>query len=130
MTVLVTFPAFTDGFIVLPEPVKQVYSSSTLEVKYHYVKITIKGQHTVTVIDQEFHNPTHLVLSGEHVVPVPKYAAIKKFSVLLGGHVVRVELLDVRQARDLYIKILKQQCELALLEYDGMNLYRARMCVS
>ncbi len=127
---MVSIPAFTDGFIVLPEPVQHAYSSFPLEVKYHRVKVTMKEQHAVTDIDQEFHNPTHRALSGEYVFPVPKNAAIRKFSVLLGGREVRAELLDARQARDLYIKILKQQHEPALLEYDGMNLYWARMCVS
>ena len=62
--------ALADGLIVVPSTIDTV-SSFPLEVRYHHVEVTIKNQTALTMVDQEFYNPTGRRLEGTYLFPSP-----------------------------------------------------------
>lgn len=122
---------FADGFIVVPPPYPHpgpgISAPFPLEVKYHRVDVEINDQAATTHIDQEFYNPTNRRLEGHYLFPVPKRAVIKRFSMDIDGKEVEAELLDAKKARKIYEDIVRRQRDPAILEYDGLALFKVRI---
>jgi Ca-activated chloride channel homolog len=124
--IILFFPlinTFSDGFIVVPEHIIPF----PLEVKYHYVDVTINDEIATTNIDQVFYNSTGQRLEGFYYFPVPKDAVIKKFSMYINGKETEAELLDATKARNIYEDIIRRQKDPALLEYSDRNMFKVRI---
>lgn len=122
--------AAADGLIVVrPTPVqrRQGIRNFPLEVKFHRVKTTITDQVAVTAIDQVFHNPTSFRLEGTYVFPVPRGAAISRFSMNIDGQQVKGEILEKDKARQIYESIVRRSQDPALMEYVGTKLVKLRI---
>ncbi len=120
--------AFADGFIVVPEPPRNIIRSPfPLEVRYHRVNVEIKDQSAVTSIDQEFYNPTNARLEGYYIFPIPEGAVIKKFTMFINGAETEAELLDAKKARQIYEDIVRKALDPALLEYQGRGIFKVRI---
>ncbi|MBP6963914.1 MAG: VWA domain-containing protein [Armatimonadetes bacterium] len=116
-------PALADGFMVpVHQPTVNVFS-----VKYHHVDIFIDGQAATTKVDQVFHNETGRQEEGTYIFPLPKGAAIHKFSMFVGEKEHEGKILDRDEARRLYESIVRQRKDPALLEYMDRNTFRARV---
>ncbi len=126
---LIPATALCDGFIVVPRhPVRPVrHSAFPLEVKYHHVDVTINELYAETKIDQTFYNNSSRRLEGHYIFPIPKNAAIKKFSMFINGKEVPAELLSAKKARKIYEDIVRRQIDPALLEYYDLNIFKARI---
>jgi len=120
LILLITFggTALADGLIIIPRP-SPLPTPFPLEVVYHHVNVTINGNIAETFIDQEFYNPSDLMLEGYYIFPIPKGAGIKEFSIEINGEMVYAELLDAAKARQIYEDIVRQIKDPALLEYTG-----------
>lgn len=121
---------FCDGFIVVDPmpPIDPVpHKPFPLEVKYHYVDVKIKGIIAETIIDQVFYNPSKRRMEGTYLFPVPKGAVINNFSMFINGKETKAELLDAKKARKIYEDIVRAQLDPAILEYDGLNLFKVRI---
>ncbi len=123
---------FADGFmIVRPKPMPIPYPKPVtpfpMQVKYHHVDVKIHDLTAKTVIDQVFYNPSAQRIEGEYFFPVPKGAVIKKFSMYINGKEVPAELLEAKKARKIYEDIVRQMKDPALLEYQELKLFRARV---
>ncbi|OHD17910.1 MAG: hypothetical protein A2086_16255 [Spirochaetes bacterium GWD1_27_9] len=120
-----SFSLYADGFIIVnPE---ERASPFVLEVKNHNVTVEINDLYATTNIDQTFYNPTNRNLEGIYLFPVPKGAVIKKFSMFINGKEMQAELLDASKARKIYEDIVRVQLDPALLEYDGVDVFRVRI---
>ncbi|MGA1796746.1 MAG: VIT domain-containing protein [bacterium] len=120
--------AGADGLIVVTPPHTQVLTSPfPLEVTYHRVDAEIDEQAATTHIDQEFFNPSERRLEGHYLFPVPQGAVIERFSMYIDGKEVEAELLDADKARRIYEDIVRRQRDPALLEYDGLALFKVRI---
>ena len=117
---------FADGLIIIPRP-QPLQSPYPLEVLYHHVEVKINGNVAETFIDQEFHNPSDVMLEGYYIFPIPKNAAIKDFSMEINGKMVSAELLDATKARQIYEDIVRQIKDPALLEYTGQGIFKVRI---
>jgi Ca-activated chloride channel family protein len=118
--------AFADGLIIIPRP-SPLPTPFPLEVVYHHVNVTINGNVSETYIDQEFYNPSDLMLEGYYIFPIPKGAVINEFSMEINGEMVYAELLDATKARQIYEDIVRQIKDPALLEYTGQGIFKVRI---
>ncbi|MCU0332548.1 MAG: VIT and VWA domain-containing protein [Ignavibacteriaceae bacterium] len=130
LTILLTFflatKVFADGLIIIPRP-EPLQSPYPLEVLYHHVNVKINGNVAETFIDQEFRNPSDVMLEGYYIFPIPKNAVIKDFSMEINGKMVNAELLDAEKARQIYEDIVRQIKDPALLEYSGQGIFKVRI---
>jgi len=118
--------AFADGLIIIPRP-QPLQTPYPLEVVFHHVDVKINGNIAETFIDQEFYNPSNLMLEGYYIFPVPKGAVINEFSMEINGEMVYAELLDAIKARQIYEDIVRQIKDPALLEYTGQGIFKVRI---
>jgi len=117
---------FSDGFIIIHN-LPQRENPFPLEVKEHYVNVDIYELTATTNIEQTFYNPNSYSMEGTYLFPVPKGAVIKKFSMFINGKEVNAELLDAKKAREIYEDIVRRERDPAILEYDGLDVFKVRI---
>jgi Ca-activated chloride channel family protein len=126
LLITISGTALADGLIIIPRP-SPLPTPFPLEVVYHHVNVTINGNISETYIDQEFYNPSDLMLEGYYIFPIPKGAVINEFSMEINGEMVYAELLDATKARQIYEDIVRQIKDPALLEYTGQGIFKVRI---
>ncbi len=117
---------FPDGLIIIPRP-EPLQTPYPLEVVYHHVNVKINGNIAETNIDQEFYNPSDIMLEGYYIFPIPVGAVIKDFSMIINGKEMHAELMDAPKARQIYEDIVRQIKDPALLEYTNQGLFKVRI---
>jgi Ca-activated chloride channel family protein len=122
-------PALADGLIVVPPHPRESphLRNVPLWVRSHQVTVEVKGRVAVTDVDQVFVNPNPRALEGTYVFPLPKGAAIDRFSMWIDGKEMTAELLDATKAREIYEGIVREMRDPALLEYAEQGLFKARI---
>src|SRR5687768_11469497 len=97
-------PALADGLIILPPPPPEHphLRNIPLSVREYRVTVTVNDRIAVTEVDQVFVNPNPRQLEGTYLFPLPKGAAIDRFSMWVDGKELGAELLDAAKARDIY----------------------------
>lgn len=126
---LASAPAFADGLIVVPPRPREAphLRNVPLRVKSHLVTVEVKDRVAVTDVDQVFANPNPRQLEGTYLFPLPKGAAIDRFSMWVDGKETSAELLDAAKAREIYEGIVREMRDPALLEYAEQGLFKARI---
>jgi Ca-activated chloride channel family protein len=89
--------------------------------------VTIDGQVARTRVDQVFKSNYGQNMEATYLFPIPEGAAIKEFSLWVGGEKVSANLLDASEARRMYQAIVRHRQDPALLEYVGRGLFQARV---
>lgn len=115
-------PPLTDYSRSAPLAYRQVFS-----VKYHHVNVEIDSQSAVTSVDQVFHNETARDTEGTYIFPMIEGAAINRFSMYDGDREIEGKVLDKDSAREIYESIVRKAQDPALLEYVGLNMFKARV---
>lgn len=123
---LASHSLFAEGLIIIPRP-QPLQSPYPLEVVYHHVNVKINGNVAETYIDQEFYNPSDIMLEGYYIFPIPAGAVIKDFSMIINGKEMHAELMDATKARQIYEDIVRQIKDPALLEYTNQGLFKVRI---
>ena len=77
-------------------------SVPALEIKSHYVNVTIGDGYAVTQVDQVFSNPNATDMEATYSFPVPEKGAVSEFTVWIDGQPVIGEVLKKERARKLY----------------------------
>jgi Ca-activated chloride channel family protein len=98
-----------------------------LETVSLQASVKVKDQVAETSIEQEFYNPNSRRVEGTFLFPVPKGAAISKFSMEINGKQVEAELLAADKARSIYENIVRKLQDPALLEYAGRDVFKVRI---
>ncbi len=93
----------------------------------HKVNIALEDQVAVTKVEQTFRNHTDRNLEATYVFPVPKGATVNKFSMSVNGTEMKGELVEAKQAREIYQSIVRRTQDPALLEYIGNNLLQMKV---
>jgi Ca-activated chloride channel family protein len=124
--------SFAGGFIIVfpqgsPAFANNSFNPYSLEVKYIKVDVKINGLIAVTTVEEVFYNPTNINLEGWFMFPVPKYSAMKNFSMEINGKQTPAELLDSEKARQVYEDIVRKMKDPALLEYSDQGMYKVRI---
>jgi Ca-activated chloride channel family protein len=91
----------------------------------HNVKATIKDNICTVLVDEVFQNPYDYTVEGQYIFPIPRGAALSKFSMFIGDQEVQGEVLERDEARRIYEEIVRKRVDPALLEYFDHNLFRA-----
>ena len=107
-----------------PGPQQERYS---LDIKYHHVETVIEDQVATTHVDELFENPYNVDVEGIYIFPLPKGAAVDRFSLKVDGKPVEGEMLDADEAAIEYRKLVNQSKDPALLEYMGRGAVKARI---
>lgn len=110
-----------------PMPPPRVYPFAPLELSRHQAEVKITDQVAVTSIEQEFYNPNERPVEGTFLLPLPKGAQIRKFSMEIDGQPAEAELLSAEKARGIYEEIVRKLKDPALLEYAGRDVYKVRI---
>ncbi len=74
----------------------------TLEIKQHDVNVIIEDGFAITRVEQVFFNPHNQDLEAIYSFPVPEKAAVAEFTVWIDGKPVTGEVLEKKQARQVY----------------------------
>jgi len=93
----------------------------------HRVSIVLDDQVAMTKVEQTFRNHTDRQLEATYVFPVPKGASVNKFTMEVDGKEVKGELLDAKQAQQVYTSIVRRTQDPGLLEYMGNDLFRLKV---
>ena len=138
-TVFLGFQAAGAGLIILHEPDfwrpippprhphPPPSTATPLETHSLQADVRVKDQVAETAIEQEFYNPNSRQVEGTFLFPVPKGAAISKFSMEINGKQVEAELLAADKARGIYEEIVRKLKDPALLEYAGRDVFKVRI---
>jgi Ca-activated chloride channel family protein len=115
-------PTWATGLLV---PSDQ--SVPPLAMVNHQVTITIEDQVAVTRVEQTFHNHTDKQLEATYLFPVPHGASVNKFTMWVDGKEVKGEMVEAKQANQIYTDVVRRLQDPGLLEHVGDNLLRLRI---
>jgi Ca-activated chloride channel family protein len=98
-----------------------------LGLRSHYVSVDINTQGAQTKVVQIFENNTDRQLEARYVFPIPRGAAISRFTMLVNGVEKSGEMVEKNQARAIYNSIVSRAQDPGLLEYIGQDVFRANI---
>lgn len=98
-----------------------------LSVGYHKVTVEIRDQIARTTVEESFVNATDATLEGTFSFPLPADASISGFGMWIGDELVEADLVEKERARAIYEDILRRKKDPGLLEWEGGNLFKARV---
>jgi Ca-activated chloride channel family protein len=119
---LAVAPAGAAGLIIPVEP-----DLPPLALDRHDVRVEIDGQGSTTTVEQIFENHTERRLEAQYVFPIPKGAAMSRFTLEVGGENVKGELIRKDKARAIYESAVKRTGDASLLEYLGSDVFSANI---
>lgn len=91
------------------------------------VNFRIEDQIAETMVEQVFYNHSDRPLEAIYLFPIPKSAAVNKFTMWVDGKETKGELLEADKARMIYTSIVRRLQDPGLLEYIENNLLRMRV---
>jgi len=74
----------------------------TLEIAKHNVEVVIESGYAITTVEQTFFNPHAQDLEAIYSFPVPEKGTVSEFTVWIDGKPVSGEVLEKKQARQVY----------------------------
>ncbi len=98
-----------------------------LAVGYHKVGVEVRDQIARTTVEQSFVNTTDGRLEGVFYFPLPADASISGFGMWIHGELVEADIVEKQRARQIYEDILRRKKDPGLLEWEGGNLFKARV---
>ncbi|MCA9065857.1 MAG: hypothetical protein KDA96_22470, partial [Planctomycetaceae bacterium] len=98
-----------------------------LTLGFHHVTIEIRNQIVRTVIEESFVNNTAARLEGQFHFPLPHDASISGFGMWVGGQLIEADVVERQRAREIYETILRENRDPGLLEWEGGNIFKARV---
>ena len=102
-------------------------SLPTLDIREHQVKVVIEDGYAITTVDQTFHNPHNQDLEAIYSFPIPHKAAVAEFTVWIDGKPITGEVLEKKQARQVYEAEKSAGREAGLMEQDGYKTFDTRV---
>lgn len=122
LLVAVAAPAFAQGIVIPDDP-----NLPPLSLIHHRVKVDIDRQGATTTIEQVYLNNTDRQLEAQYVFPIPRGAAMSRFTMLMNGKEKSGEMVEKDKARQIYNSIVNRSRDPGLLEYLGGDLFRANI---
>lgn len=94
-----------------------------LEISSHKVNVIIADGFATTSVEQVFKNPHGQDLDALYSFPIPDKAAVGEFIFWVDGKPVVAEVLEKKQARDIYNKEKQSGRQAALTEQKGYKTF-------
>ncbi len=98
-------------------------SLPALKIKQHHVNVIIEDGYAITEVEQVFHNPHAQDLEAVYSFPVPEKAAVAEFTVWIDGKPVTGEVLEKKQARQVYEQEKAAGREAGITEKDSYKTF-------
>ena len=107
--------------IVVSDPARQ----GRVKLTHHDVRATLDDHVAHVTVEHTFRSRAQVPMEGVYLFPLPEGAVVNDFAMTMGDKMVRGEVLDAQQARDIYNSIVRRRKDPGLLEYVGRGLFRA-----
>lgn len=98
-----------------------------MEIESQEVRVRINNGIAVTSVTQIFRNNRPTVLEAVYSFPIPTEASVSNFSMWINGKEVIGEVLEKKQARQIYESITSQRRDPGLLEQVSYKLFEVRV---
>lgn len=98
-----------------------------LEIESQEVMVRINNGIAVTTVTQVFRNNRASALEAVYSFPIPNEASVSNFSMWINGKEVVGEVLEKKQARQIYESITAQRKDPGLLEQVSYKLFEVRV---
>lgn len=99
----------------------------SLTMGFHHVTVEVRDQIARTTIEESFVNNTNGRLEGQFHFPLPHDASISGFGMWIGNELVEADVVEKQRAREIYETILRENRDPGLLEWEGGNIFKARV---
>ncbi len=103
-----------DGMIL---PLPEGTGSDYLVVRSHHVTVHIEGEHAVTRVEQQFHNPYGVAVTGRYLFPLPPEAVLSHFVAEVDGQRQAVTRQDSEVTNAQLQRSIVRQNDPSLLQY-------------
>lgn len=100
---------------------------SPIEIGRVEIRVEVRDQIAMTVIDEYFVNKNDRQLEGKFYFPLPADASISGFAMWIDDRKVQGEIVERERAREIYEQILRENRDPGLLEWAGGNEFQARI---
>ena len=94
-----------------------------LEIREHHVEVVLEDGYATTKVEQLFHNPHQQDLEAVYSFPLPEKGAVAEFTVWIDGKPINGEVLEKKQARELYEQEKSAGRDAGLTEQDGYKTF-------
>ncbi len=94
-----------------------------LEIRDHEVTVTIEDGYAITRVEQVFHNPHAQDLEARYSFPVPEHGSVAEMTLWIDGKPVSGEVLEKKQARQLYEQEKQAGRDAGLTEKDSYKTF-------
>ncbi len=120
-------PAMGLGQMVVDS--QDVNLPSRLNVSSYHVHVTLNPPIALVQIDQSFYNPeSRRQVEGTFVFNLPPAASVSRFAMYVTrASLIEGELIERKQAADIYQSIVNRQRDPAILEQIGDHLFKMRI---
>jgi len=95
----------------------------TLEIAKHNVEVVIESGYAITTVEQTFFNPHAQDLEAIYSFPVPEKGTVSEFTVWIDGKPVSGEVLEKKQARQVYETEKQAGRDAGLTEKNGYKTF-------
>jgi len=95
----------------------------TLEIARHNVEVVIESGYAITTVEQTFFNPHAQDLEAIYSFPVPEKGTVSEFTVWIDGKPVSGEVLEKKQARQVYETEKQAGRDAGLTEKDDYKTF-------
>ena len=96
-------------------------------IRSHRVTVNIDNQVAVTKIEQVFVNEGQQPAEGQYLFPLPVGAAVSNLVMYINGVPIQPQLLDAKQAQNIYTETVRRLRDPALLQYVGRSAIQANV---
>ncbi len=98
-----------------------------LEIRDHQVSVVIEDAYAVTTVEQVFFNPHDRDLEARYAFPVPEHGSVAEFTLWIDGQPVTGEVLERKQARQVYEEEKAAGREAGLTEKDEYRTFEVKV---
>ncbi len=102
-------------------------TTPALDIREHHVNVVLEDGYATTQVDQVFHNPHNKDLEAIYSFPVPEKGAVSQFTMWIDGKAVHGEVLEKKQARQVYEEEKAAGNDVGLTEQDGYKTFEIRV---
>lgn len=120
-------PAGAQGWIEIERPRPALPVGGPVVRVRSDVRATIEGRVARVEVEEYFRNAGGSVAEGSYLYPLPGEAVFNGFSLWMGDHELRGEMMNANQARGIYESIVRRLKDPALLTLAGHGLIRAQV---
>ncbi len=99
------------------------HASAEAHIKSHVVNVTLNNGFARTEVDQVFGNDTGRDFDAVYTFPLPRQASLSEVSLWIGGKEVIGEVVEKKQAREIYERQVEQGRDTALAEKNDFKTF-------